>query len=366
MISKICRNCQSGFEISDQDLKFYEKISSVINGQKFLIPPPTFCPDCRQQRRLSWRNERKLYHGKCDLCGKEMISIYSSDKPFKVYCQNCYWSDKWDPIEFSKEIDFNESFLNQFSQLLKDVPRLAIINRNSVNSDYTNICEDNKNCYLLVESSTNEDCLYGYWLQKSKDCTDCSYCNECELCYECDNCQNCYNLKFSKNCQNCFDSFFLKNCNGCKNCCGSVNLNQAEYCFFNKKLSKDEYFIKLNEFFNDSYVQLHNFNKYYREHKLRFPNKYSEISFSENCTGDYITHSKNCINCFSASEAWDCKYSYNIWRNSKDNMDVDTSGMNSELNYECINTAINSTRNIGCIRCWGVNNSFYCNECDYS
>jgi hypothetical protein len=71
---KICKHCQSSFEITDKDLELYDKISpsfpspdSLVSGlKKIQIPSPTLCPDCRQQRRLSFRNERNLYRRKCD------------------------------------------------------------------------------------------------------------------------------------------------------------------------------------------------------------------------------------------------------------------------------------------------------------
>ena len=62
---KTCKNCNSNFEITDEDLKFYEKVSPEFNGKKCLIPAPTLCSDCRQQRRLSFRNERNLYKREC-------------------------------------------------------------------------------------------------------------------------------------------------------------------------------------------------------------------------------------------------------------------------------------------------------------
>jgi hypothetical protein len=75
--SKTCRFCSTRFDITDKDLEFYDKISPVFplpldkeglgRVKKFPIPTPTLCPECRQQRRLSFRNERKLYKRKCDL-----------------------------------------------------------------------------------------------------------------------------------------------------------------------------------------------------------------------------------------------------------------------------------------------------------
>ena len=68
--TKQCKHCGISFDITDKDLEFYDKVSPVFNGKKCLIPTPTFCPNCRQQRRRSFRNERKLYKKKCDLSGK--------------------------------------------------------------------------------------------------------------------------------------------------------------------------------------------------------------------------------------------------------------------------------------------------------
>jgi Zn ribbon nucleic-acid-binding protein len=58
------------------------------------------CPECRQQRRLSFRNERNLYKRDCDATGKSIISIYSPDKPYKVYNQDFWWSDNWDAMDY--------------------------------------------------------------------------------------------------------------------------------------------------------------------------------------------------------------------------------------------------------------------------
>ena len=41
---RTCQHCQRGFEIAERDLKFYEKISPVFNGKKYMIPEPVLCP----------------------------------------------------------------------------------------------------------------------------------------------------------------------------------------------------------------------------------------------------------------------------------------------------------------------------------
>jgi len=64
-MQKKCKKCSINFEITNEDLEFYKKVSPVFNGEKIEIPTPTLCPDCRQQRRISFRNFYKLYKSKC-------------------------------------------------------------------------------------------------------------------------------------------------------------------------------------------------------------------------------------------------------------------------------------------------------------
>ena len=60
-----CINCDKSFEVTSEDLRFYKRMD---------VPSPTHCPNCRQQRRLAWRNERTLYANNCDLCKKNLVS----------------------------------------------------------------------------------------------------------------------------------------------------------------------------------------------------------------------------------------------------------------------------------------------------
>jgi len=42
-------------------MEFYDKISPIFGEKKYVIPPPTLCPNCRSKNRICWRNENKLY-----------------------------------------------------------------------------------------------------------------------------------------------------------------------------------------------------------------------------------------------------------------------------------------------------------------
>ncbi len=94
---KNCQNCKNDFMIEPDDFLFYEKIK---------VPAPTWCPECRMVRRLSWRNERILYHRICDSCNKKIISVINN-KETKVYCQDCWRGDSWDPSSYFLEYNFS-------------------------------------------------------------------------------------------------------------------------------------------------------------------------------------------------------------------------------------------------------------------
>src|SRR3990167_6424248 len=245
--TKNCKQCDQSFIIEEEDLKFYDKLSPEFENKKYQIPAPTLCPDCRQLRRLSIRNERKLYSDQCDLCQKPIASLFSPYKPFQVYCQECWWSDKWDPIKYGREFDFSRPFFEQFQEFQKSVPRLSIFNLNSTNSEYTNHSSSNKNCYMGLGFADDEDCMYGHWLMHSKDCLDMLYCEHCEECYECIYCRNCNNTFFSQYCQNVRDSLICFECKSCENCIGCVQLQHKKYHILNKEVSKNEFEKTKNE-----------------------------------------------------------------------------------------------------------------------
>jgi hypothetical protein len=97
-IMKTCAVSGKAFVIDDYDQAFYTKIG---------VPLPTLSPLERLRRKMMWRNERTFYHRKCDLCKKQIISIYQPDSPFKIYCSECWWSDKWEPMDYAQSFDFS-------------------------------------------------------------------------------------------------------------------------------------------------------------------------------------------------------------------------------------------------------------------
>ena len=361
--TKKCRISGKEFFVTDTDLEYYDKKSPIFAGKKYPIPSPTLCPDERKRRRLSWRNERKLYHRKCDKTGNSLITIYSPDKPYTVYDQKIWWGDDWNPCEFGKDFDFKKTFFDQLWKLYHNVPQINVLTSQNENCEFTNLTANCRNCYLIYESSNNEFCEYGCWFQKSEHCIDCAFIHECKYCYEVSDCYNCHSLFWSQNCDNCRESYYLSNCMSCQKCFWCVNLINKSYHIFNREVTPEQFGAFSQKFFLSSPEEQNKFLKNRDELIDASPKKYGHIIQAENCVWDYIRNGKNCVECFHVHDAENCKYAEHIWRNSRNNMDVSTVGRDSDWSYECINSGINSSNNSFCAQNWTCSNDLYCISC---
>ncbi|HDY73332.1 MAG TPA: hypothetical protein ENH86_02050 [Candidatus Jorgensenbacteria bacterium] len=321
--TKTCQNCKQEFTIEPDDFAFYKKMDT---------PPPTFCPDCREQRRLAFRNERALYKRKCDLCGKEVVSRVSSDAPYQMYCQKCWWSDTWDPLEYGKDYDFSKPFFEQFKELLQKTPHIALLNFNTVNSEWVNQETDVKNCYLEVGGHFNEDSAYNTYLLHGKDCFDNYWVMHSELCYECINCERCYRTIFSRDCFNCRNVTLSFNCRNCSDVFGCAGLRNKRYYIFNKPYSKEEYekFIKENPI--TSHENLKKIEEKAQEVRLSIPHRDRFVVKSTHVSGNRILESKNTHNCWSVENMENVKNFY-IALQMKDSYDGSSIAW-GELVYE--------------------------------
>lgn len=354
MKTKTCAQCRNEFIIYPDDRLYYEKIG---------VQEPRLCVQCRAQRRLAFRNERSLYKSTCAKCGDSMISQYSPNKPYTVYCHDCWFSDDWDPLSYGRDYDSKRPFFEQFKELWDVVPKINLIGLRNVNSEYIHIAADNKNCYMIVESSNNEECIHCYWIQMTKDCIDCSFTHKCELCYEVDDCYDCYRVMYSKGCHDCRESYFLFDCRNCSNCVGCVNLRNKNYCIFNEQYTKEEYQKKLAEMRLDTHLGVQQLREKFEKFKLTQPHKFAEITNAPGSTGSYIKDAKNCVQCFHCYDAEDNRYGVHVWRDAKDCMDVDTAGRGAEMIYNSHNTAAKSANCICCSICWGDSFLQYCVYC---
>ncbi|MBI2463916.1 hypothetical protein HYV57_03085 [Candidatus Peregrinibacteria bacterium] len=335
VLQKSCLNCQNPFVVTSEDEALLKKIGETSLAQQGL-PHPKLCPDCRQQRRLAFRNERWMYRRKCDFTGKDIISMYPPNSPFKVYAQNIWWSDQWDATEYGRNFDFSRPFFEQFRELQLAVPRLALMNQQGENSEYIHHSCKNKNCFMSSVTFGGEDIYYSDWIiDHCRDCVDCSYLLEgCELCYETYYAWGSYQAFFCDFVKRCTNVWFCYDCIQCQNCFMCWNLRNREYCVRNKQYSKENYEKYIAGIFPFSADKIQEFRKEYikaKEYLAAHAGVY-ELQCTDSY-GDLMFHSKNCFYCFDSIRMEDCRYCYdNI--DLKDSLDNYHVGW-AELMYEC-------------------------------
>ncbi len=306
---KNCKQCLAKFEIIQEDLNFYDKISPVFNWKKYKIPMPTLCPDCRFKRRASWRNERNLYKRRCNATEKNIISIYSSDKLYKVYSQDEWWSDKWSWLDYWACFDFNKSFFEQFKKLMYKVPRLSLLSKNSENSEYINHWSNNKDCYLSTIVFNSENILHSRKIFSSNIVLDSSYIFwKWEMLYECFWWENLYNCKYCNLCLDSSNLLFCYDCKWCTDCFMSYNLRNKKYCFNNEQLSENEYKEKIKNINTWDFSQIQNLLKDFQQAKLKAIHKNLNNEHCENSKWDFLLHCKNVNDCYLAAWWENCKY----------------------------------------------------------
>ena len=361
MENKTCQNCQKDFIIEPDDFSFYEKIK---------VPSPTFCPECRCIRRLLDRNEYNLYKRKCDATGESVISIYREDVQFPVYKQEYWKSDAWDATEYSRDFDFSRSFFEQYEELRRVVPHLAMVNSSSVNSEYTNQSQENKDCYMLFTSGSNEKCMYGSWCQNCNFLGDCYMAGKSEFCYECINIKKCSRCAWAYDCSDCVDVYFSSDCRGCTDCFGCVGLRSKQYFYFNKNVGKEEYEKLVKKIlWNRDFIKKS--KKEFFELRASLPIKFYHGFQVQNSSGDYIESSQKMKYAFNCRDNKDTAYMQDAWQQTEDCRDC-TEIIIGQLSYEaqgvcsphrsivtrsCFNTIIDSCY---CDMCFDVQECFGC------
>lgn len=352
----ICAKCKTNFEITKKDQDFYEKIS---------VPSPTFCPPCRNQRRMSFRNEMHLYQRSCDLCQKSILSIYEATKPFPVYCHDCWWSDKWDPRDFSQEYDETLPFFLQLHTLFSKVPHLGNVTAHCENCEYTNFTNYSKNCYLIFGGHDSEGCYYGWRVINCHNCLDCLQIYNSQYCYECIDCDQCYELAFSQDCSNCSNSAFLYDCRNCQDCLFSTGLRTKQFCIFNKQYSQEEYEKEKQKFQFGSRKFLEEAKNHYHTF---VKNHFSHNNFLINCedvSGQHLINCKNVRASFNSKNVHDGAY-LEACEDLKDALDCTFTGWPAEIIYEGISNGVNCYNCKFCDTTWSCLNSEYCSSCHHS
>ncbi len=161
--------------------------------------------------------------------------MYEPKDKYVVYCNDCFNSDKWNPIDYGKDYDFSKNFFQQLDNLFRVIPRRALYQDFAVNSEYTNQAVYMRNCYLCFGGHHYEDssyCAQNFFL---KNCLDVDFSHKNELCFESVHLVNCFRVRFGHYSENCMDSWFIYGCRNCSNCIGCTNLMNKTHCIFNEQ-----------------------------------------------------------------------------------------------------------------------------------
>ena len=359
----ICQNCRGEFTIEPDDFGFYEKIK---------VPPPTWCPECRLIRRLSWRNEHSLFRRSNGTPGQtdSHISVFHPDAKIISYDKEMWWSDKWDSCDYGLDYDFSRSFFEQFKELLESVPHVALFDSKSVNTRFCNSTVEMKNCYLVSATWASEDSMYCNRLWHCKFTQDSYLCFSTEFGYENTYCKNSNHLFFSRESENCLDSCFLYDCRNCSNCILCTNLRNKSYCIENIQYTKEEYEKKKKELKLDIRSGI-------EKAKIKFEklwhgayHKHLKLINTDNVVGDQVSNSRNSYDVFDFNDgAENVKYANWGSKGLKDSYDVGPGcGDNSELTYDSQSVGVKNNNVLFGSIVWYSSNIFYSymlNNCHY-
>jgi len=359
--TKNCQNCKNDFTIEPDDFCFYEKMQ---------VPPPTWCPLCRQKRRMFVRNFTTLYKRSSSKSGKMIISMYHEKQPFPVWTSEEWFTDDWDAIDYGKDFDFSRTFFSQYKELLDTVPRYALMVTSSPNCGYCNVAHRSSNCYCGFGVVDSEYCDYsGHAIGNSRESSDCTYLYKSEYCYECIDVLESNNLLFCQECESCSESIGLFNCRGCVNCIGCVGLRNKSYCIFNEQVTKEEYQDfknkhPLNDAKNTSFI-------FGELEKLKNATPTPHLFGSRNVdvSGNHIYNAKNIHWSFDVKSGEDGKFGFTVrsMKNSYDTIFTTTVENSYETVYSqsyeqvvCHN-AVDCTYSYYSQYCLNSNNIFGCN-----
>ncbi len=78
-----CSRCEKNYKLIGREINFYKKNKLEL---------PDKCFNCRHESRMSKRNPRNLWRGKCAKCNNDITTSYKPEdqKIYKIYCEKCY------------------------------------------------------------------------------------------------------------------------------------------------------------------------------------------------------------------------------------------------------------------------------------
>lgn len=353
------------FNIPEDEIAFIKDVSPVFNGKKYDLPLPTQCPDERHRQRGIYRCALLLHKRRSDLSGKPVLSVYDEDTPFPIYSVDEWWEDTWDGLDNGQDFDASKPFFEQFEELYAKVPRMANLNEQAENCEYSYSCGRAKNVYYSLIIHRSEDVYY------SERCTsynqvlvDCYMCFKSRHLYDCAICKNCESSTHLESCSDCGDCHYCIDCQGCTDCILCSNLRNKTHYVRNKQVSPEEYKKIRAELLNGKHQTTEQCKKELDGLKKNAIYKALNNMSTENCTGDGLLNSAHCIECYNSVNLENCRYCIDLTPSDKCVTSMDfTSGGIGELIYNCVGLGGGNYHMLMCVTCRLCSDLIYCTDC---
>jgi hypothetical protein len=362
-----CKTCAQVFTHNADDVELLKELAPRIGDQRFDIPAPTRCPECRLALKMAFDTNGEMYRRNDSWSGASILSIYPPEAPFPVISQSAWYADGWDALQPRVEQPPTERFIERLHALRNIIPRPAQKIVQSENCDYCSLAYFSKNCYLLYGAAA-EDCMYGYISNSILRCLDFSFAIRSRYCYQIVECQNCERVFFSHYAESCSDCAFLFDCKSCRDCFGCVNLRHKQFCVFNQQLSEAEYRRFIADVHLERYSILQQWQQKFLQFKLQQAHRAAYQFRCENCVGDNITGLKDCYYCFGADSLGagieNCRYASLF--GGPANHCMDTYGTSSgSFCYGCGPVCFLGTSLLFSSNTEHSDNCIYCDLCDH-
>lgn len=357
-MQKTCANtwCNQQFEI-------YLEEKELL--QKFDVPEPSLCPDCRAQRRANFAPTLVLHERTSSMSGKPILSAYGPLCPAPVYSIEEWWSDKWDALDHGRDYDENRPFLQQIEELYKTVPKMASFNENCENSEYCVGAGRAKNAYYSIRVYRSEDVYYSEATTAyNTNLCDCLRCQKSSYLYECVQCFDCHLSSYLLRSSGTKDCHFCIDMHGCDNCIFCSNQRNKSYCIFNQQLTKEEYEKRKTEIIDGKYSTL-------QKNLETFGDVYAKTIWKdlnnlncEDCRGDALVNSADCFECYNSANLHQCRYCIDMSPSEKTTTVMDcTQGGIGEMLYNSTGLGGGNYFMRMCVKCRLSSDLTYCIDC---
>jgi hypothetical protein len=273
--------------------------------QKFgLTASPTDTPVDRFKHLGAFWPMWNLHQRKCGHSGKAIVSVFRPDCPYPVWHRDAWFAEA-DPPQ--AEFDPGRPFFEQAWELFQSCPIPHAFQSHNQNCEYTDDWYYSKNCYLCHSGQNNEDCRYCYGCDSITDLQGAVFSFNSEVCADLINCSKCFGSFYLLNCKNVHDCGFLYDCRDCSDCLFCSNLRNKKYCFGNEQLSREEFEAKKAEWDFGSQKVWEHAKDYFADMMQGMAwHRAQQIDHSENSSGNYVHHSKDCENCYMLSYHENC------------------------------------------------------------